>query len=230
MKQGSCGTEVEPLLVRVAAEALRCGHLVDLDSAFAEAEGVPPSSTCRFVLDGAPGRRKDIFLTCPDALTGCEVLLDRWFRPHFSVMAEFCLEVWIAEVQFARAVSPVGPACWLNLPGKSRSSPSKVVQGIWDICLGTLLLVPVDDPAKLHKFCHLDPDADAAWKVWSGAAEGGLLAACKPEGGSYPQDDTLCRAGSCHHPNQKGRETGTWQDSLACSGWSGFQELLPCLR
>ena len=78
----------EPSVIPVVAKALHCSHLVDLEAAFSSGVGKSPSPTCRFDLDGPPGTRRDFFLVCPNALaasTGCQVLIDRWFRPHFTV-------------------------------------------------------------------------------------------------------------------------------------------------
>ena len=57
------------------------------------------SATCIFDLDALA------------AGTSCCVLPDRWIRQHFAVRASFVLVAWSAEVQFARAVYPLGPAC-----------------------------------------------------------------------------------------------------------------------
>ena len=40
-----------------------------------------------------------------------------------------------------------------------------------------------------NRFCHWEPDIDCAWDIWCGAAEGGLLSACKAAGGPCPQGD-----------------------------------------
>ena len=84
----------EPLFIPVTAKALQCRYLVYLEAAFSAGRGKAPSPTCRFNLDGAPGTRRDFFLVCPNALaasTGCQVLADRWFKPHFAVSAHFGL-------------------------------------------------------------------------------------------------------------------------------------------
>ena len=108
--------------------------------------GILPSPTCRFDVGGAPGTRRDFLLVCPSALaagTGCLVLEDRWFRPHFSVSAQFGVGAWSAEVQVARAVSPLASPCWIDYPDRSRHSLSKSVQGAWQIYFDVLRLVPV---------------------------------------------------------------------------------------
>ena len=102
--------------------------LFDLEAAFADGCGKLPATTCRFETDGPPGTRRDFFLVCPNALaasTDCRVLSDRWFRPHFGVVAEFRLGVWSEEVRFPRMVSPLAPACWLDTPYKIYYFPIK---------------------------------------------------------------------------------------------------------
>ena len=51
----------EPSVVPVTANVLKFGHPIDLEGAYASGRGVPPSPTCRFALDGAPGTRRGFF-------------------------------------------------------------------------------------------------------------------------------------------------------------------------
>ena len=183
---------VEPDVVPVVAKALQYGHLIDLDAAYSAGRGSPPSPTCRFSLDGAPGTRRDFFLVCPNALaasTDCQVLVDRWFRPHFAIYAQFGLGAWTAGVQIARSTSPLAPACWLDYPDQSRYSLSKPVQEVWGVYLDMLQFVPGEVRQNLHKACLEEPDVNAAWGCWCTAAESGLLAAYKASGGPCPQGD-----------------------------------------
>ena len=127
---------VQPGLIPVVAKAFGCGRLVDLEAAFAHGKG--PAVTCKFDLDNPNGTRRDFFFTCPHALAAavdCKVLAERWFRPHFSVVARFRYGVWSEEVRFPRMVSPLAPACWLEVPDRSRSSSFAAVQDIWDPAL-----------------------------------------------------------------------------------------------
>ena len=83
-----------PSVIPVTAKALQYGDLGDLENVFSNGRGEASSPTCRFDLDGAPGTRRDFFLVRPNALaasTKCQVLTDRWFRPHFAVCAHFGL-------------------------------------------------------------------------------------------------------------------------------------------
>ena len=110
--------------------------------------------------------------------------------PHFSVVASFRYGVWSEEVRFSRMVSPLAPACWLEVPDRSRSSSFAAVQDIWAVYMETLLYVPVEVRNELRRFDLMQPDVDAAWKVWSSAAEAGLLTAYKIACGPRPQKDS----------------------------------------
>ena len=182
----------EPSVIPVAAKALQCGFLVDLDTAFSSGRGEAPAPTCTFDLDGASGTRRDFFLVCPNALaasTDCRVLVDRWFRPHFAIRAHFGLGAWSAKVQIVRSVSPLAPACWMDHPDRSRHSASKPVLEAWAVYLDMLQYVPVDVRQQLHKACLEEPNINAAWSIWCTAAEKGLLCAYKAAGGPCPQGD-----------------------------------------
>ena len=182
----------DPSVIPVTAKAIQCCDLVDLDAAYSAGRGEAPAPTCRFDLSGAPGTRRDFFLVCPNALaasTGCRVLTDRWFRPHFAICAQFGLGAWSARVQVVRSVSPLAPACWLDCPDRSRYSRSKPVMEVWGIYLDLLQYVPIDVRQQLHKACFEEPNVNAAWKIWCHAAEKGLLSAYKAAGGPCPQGD-----------------------------------------
>ena len=170
----------------------KLGRLTDLEAAHAEGRGQSPSVTCRFQLDG-PGTRRDFFfLACPNALAACvdcRVLEERWFRPHFGVVSCYNFGVWTEEVRFSRMVSPLAPACWLEVPDRSWYSASGAVQEIWQVYFETLLYVPEEVQDELRRFCISEPDVDAAWRVWSSAAEYGLLSAHEAAGGPCSQGD-----------------------------------------
>ena len=105
---------VKPSVIPVTAKDLKCGHLIDLEEAYARWLGISASPACKFALDGAPCTRRDFFLVCPNALAacvGCGVLVDKWTRPHFSVEAWFQVGAWSAQVQNARTLFSC--PCWL---------------------------------------------------------------------------------------------------------------------
>ena len=68
----------EPSVIPVNAKVLKFCHLIDLEGAYASGRGVPPSPTCRFALDGAPGTRRDFFFGMPQC-SGCEYWLSGAF-------------------------------------------------------------------------------------------------------------------------------------------------------
>ena len=67
---------------------------------------------------------------------------DRWFTPHFSVIARFRIGAWMADVACPIVCQPIWPACWLDTPDRSSSSSTRVVQDVWDINKEELGVVP----------------------------------------------------------------------------------------
>ena len=118
----------EPGVIFVTAKALACRLFVDLEGACAEGRGVP----VRLAQSGTVSLPASSALAANNA---CEVLIDRWFRPHFAFLVDFPYWAWSVEVQFARAVSPLSPECWLGTPEKSWTSipelRSRFGRGIW---------------------------------------------------------------------------------------------------
>ena len=103
------------------------------------------------------------------ASVDCEVLADRWFRPHFAVSARFGIGAWSAEIQVAQVTSLLARACWIDCPDRSRYSSSQPVQKIWETYLELLQFVPVEVRHLLYRAC-LDERG-----VWCKASENGLL-------------------------------------------------------
>ena len=67
----------------------------------------PPDATCRFSREEGTGSRRDFFVGCPNALTASVAcfVTDRWFTPHFSVVARFCIGAWMADVACPNCLS-----------------------------------------------------------------------------------------------------------------------------
>ena len=89
---------------------------------------------CTFNRDDGSGSRRDFFIGCPNALAASQVccVTDKWFTPHFSLLARFRIDAWMADVSCPIACQPLWPACWLDTPDRSSSSSSRVCSG----CLG----------------------------------------------------------------------------------------------
>ena len=112
--------------------------------AFSKGAGLSNAATCRFRGDEGTGSRRDFFVGCPDALAAADAcfVTDRWFTPHFSVFARFCIDAWMADVAFPIVCQLVWPACWLDTPDGSSSSATRVVQDVWDVYRDELGVVP----------------------------------------------------------------------------------------
>ena len=63
---------------------------------------------------------------------------------HFSLLARFRIEAWMAEVACPIACQPIWPACWLDTLDRSSSSSSRAVQDVWDVYREVLGVVPDD--------------------------------------------------------------------------------------
>ena len=97
--------------------------------------GLAHDVTCRFSReDDGTGSRRDFFVGCPGALAASQdcFVADRWFTPHFSVLARFRVGAWLADVACPVACQPIWPACWLDTPDRSSSSSIRMVQDVWD--------------------------------------------------------------------------------------------------
>ena len=106
--------------------------------------GLTPDATCRFNREEGTGSRRDFFVGCPNVLAASDAcyVTDRWFTPHFSVLARFRIGAWMADVACPVVCQPVWPACWLDTPGRSSSSSTRVVQDVWDVYRDELEVVP----------------------------------------------------------------------------------------
>ena len=108
--------------------------------------GVALDVTCRFSREDGAVSQRDFFVGCPSALAASEAcyVTDRWFTPHFSVIARFRIGAWMADVACAIACQPIWPARWLDIHDRSSSSSSRSVQGVWDVYREELGVVPDD--------------------------------------------------------------------------------------
>ena len=90
----------DPAVIPCLAKGISAGRFVDLALAFSLRAGLTPDATCRFSGDEGTGSRRDFFVGCPNALAASDAcfVTDRWFTPHFSVLARFCIDAWMAYV------------------------------------------------------------------------------------------------------------------------------------
>ena len=116
----------DPAVIPCLAKGISAGRYVDLALAYSQGAGLSPDVTCRFSREDGTGSRKDFFVGCPGALAASQAcyVTDRWFTPHFSVLARFRIGAWMADVACPIACQPIWPACWLDIPDKSSSSSS----------------------------------------------------------------------------------------------------------
>ena len=100
------------------------------------ASGRGPGVICKQDLGSSIGSRRDFTVGCPRvaaAVSGCEVLVDRWVVPHFAVLTCFDYSRWLARVSLPVQRSPLWLASWLPVLDKSRGSKAAEVQRVWDI-------------------------------------------------------------------------------------------------
>ena len=160
------------------------GRYVDLALAHSLGAGVAPDVTCRFSREEGTGSRRDFCVGCPGALAASQAcyVTDRWFTPHFSVIARFRIDAWMADVACPIACQPILHACWLDTPERSSSSSSRIVQDVWDVYCDVLGVVPHDVVLALRDAASRSA-VDDFWSLWSSSAEAGLFQAYSLAGG-----------------------------------------------
>ena len=104
----------DPAVIPCLAKGIFAGRFVDLALAYSLGAGLVPDAICRFSREEGTGSRRDFFVGCPGALAASQAcyVTDRWFTPHFSVFARFCIGAWMAAVALTIACQPIWPACW----------------------------------------------------------------------------------------------------------------------
>ena len=125
----------DPAVIPCLAEGTSAGRYVDLALAYCLRAGLTPDATCRFSRGGGHWFSSGFFVGCPNALAASHAcyVTDRWFAPHFSVLARFRIGAWMADVACPVVCQPLWPACWLDTPDRSSSSVARVVQDVWDV-------------------------------------------------------------------------------------------------
>ena len=166
---------------------------VDLEASWAIAAGRDPGATCRQDWRSTLGSRRDFMVGCPRAaaaVSGCEVMRDRWVVLHFAVRTCFDYSRWLAKVSLPVQRTPLWPASWLPVIDKSRGSKAAVVQRVWDLHDDSLQFMSRDDALSLDGALD-NGDVSLAWMVWSSAVEAALADAYRFAGGPVP-DRGLC--------------------------------------
>ena len=168
----------EPTVIPCLAKGISAGRYVDLALAYSLGAGLTPDVTCRFCGEEGTGSRRNFFVGCPNALAASHAcyVTDRWFTPHFSVLARFRVGAWMADVACPVVCRPIWPACWLNTPDRSSSSSTRVVQDVWDVFRNELGLVPEEVVLALRDAVSRS-SVDDFWSTWSRSAELGFCRA-----------------------------------------------------
>ena len=165
-----------PAVVLCLAKGISAGRFVDLALAFSRGAGTAPDPTCKFSLEGGAGARTDFLIGCPNALAASDAcfVTDKWFAPHFSVLACFRIDAWMADVACPVICPPIWPACWLDTPDRSSSSSSRVVQDVWDIYRSELGVVPAEVVLALRNAVSRCSVGDFG-SIWSRSADRGWV-------------------------------------------------------
>ena len=92
------------------AKGISSGRYVDLALACSLGAGLAPDATCRFSREEGTGSLRDFVVGCLGALAASQAcyVTDRWFTPHFSVIARFHIDAWMADVACPIACQPFG--------------------------------------------------------------------------------------------------------------------------
>ena len=192
----------DPAVIPCLAKGMSAGGYVDLALAHSLGAGSTPDITCAFNRVDGSGSRRDFFVGCPNALAASQAcyVTDRLFTPHFSLIAHFHIDAWMADVACPLVCQPVWPACWLDTPDGSSSSSTRVVQDVWDVYRDELGVVPEEFVLALRNAVSMS-SVDDFWSVWSRNAEAGLFRAYSLAGG----------------PTEAGSAAFSWQRSVTYS-------------
>ena len=174
----------DPAVIHCLSKGMSAGRYVDLALAHSLGVGSMPDITCTFNREDGSGSRRDFLVGCSNALAAslaCGVT-DRWFLPHFSVLARFRIGAWMAEVSCPVACQPLWPACWLDISDRSSSSSSCLVQDVCGVYRDVLGVVP-DEVVRALRDAASRSAVDDFWSIWSKNAEAGLFHAYTLAGG-----------------------------------------------
>ena len=188
---------VEPTKIPCLAKGIMAGLWVDLEASWAFASGKVPGVTCRQDWGSTSGSPRDFMVGCPRAaaVSGCEVMRDRWVMPHFAVRTCFDYSRWLARVSLPAQRTPLWPASWLPVLDKSRGSKAAEVQRVWDVYDDRLQFMSRGDALKLDDSLARR-DVSLAWMIiWSSAVEAALADAYRFAGGPVPDSGLVLGRG-----------------------------------
>ena len=169
----------DPAVIPCLAIGVSACRYVDLALAYSLGVGLIPDATCRFSREEGTGSRRDFFVGCRNALAAsvaCSVT-DRWFTHHFSEVARFCLDAWMADVACPIVCQLIWPACWIDTLDRSSSSATRAVQ-----YRDELGQVPANVVLALRGAISRSA-VDDFWAIWCESAEEGLFRAYSKVGG-----------------------------------------------
>ena len=163
----------DPAVIPCLAMGISAGRYVDLALAYSLGAGAAPDAACRFSREDGTGSRMDFFVGCPGALAASQAcyVIDRWFTPHFSVLARFRIGAWMADVACPVVCQPIWPACWLDTLDRSSSSATRVVQDLWDVYRDELGVVP-GEVVLAHRNAASRSSVEDFWTFGVSAEEG----------------------------------------------------------
>ena len=169
----------DPAVIPCLAKGISACRYVDLALAYSLGVGLIPDATCRFRREEGTGSRRDFFVGCRNALAASVAcfVTDRWFTHHFSGVARFCLDAWMADVACPIVCQPMWPACWIDTLDRSSSSATRAVQ-----YRDELGQVPGDVVLALRGAISRSA-VDDFWAIWCKSAEEGLFRAYSRAGG-----------------------------------------------
>ena len=77
------GLDADPAVIPCHSKGISAGRYVDLAHAYSLGAGLTPDA------EVGAGSRRDFFIGCLNALAASEAchVTDRWFTPHFSMVA-----------------------------------------------------------------------------------------------------------------------------------------------
>ena len=178
------------------AKGIMAGLWVDLEASWAFASGKVPGVTCRQDWGSTFGSRRDFMVGCPRAaaVSGCEIMRDRWMVPHFAVRTCFDYSRSLAWVSLPVQRTPLWPASWLPVLDKSGGSKAAEVQRVWDVYDDKLQFMSRNDALNLDGSLA-NGDVSLAWMIWSSAVEAALADAYRFADGLVPDSGLVLGRG-----------------------------------